>query len=250
MRCARTGLRALRGQRWASWQRAAPSVWTYGVELENTPRQTIFGRHACYVPPKVLNYELPSGQIPEVAVAGRSNVGKSTLVGALLGDAKLVRTSKKPGRTTTPRFFAVTSRKEDAARAAKHAACFLVDLPGVGYARRSKAERAAFMESSAEYLAARPRSILRHALVLCDARRGPDEQLLDAFDSLRVAHSVVLTKGDRASARDIVAALEAVEERFSRKLSSLVPVVHVVAAKTGAGVDALRAHLAAVVVAD
>ena len=106
------------------------------------------------------------------------------------------------------------------------------------------------MESSAEYLAARPRNILRHALVLCDARRGPDETLLDAFDSLRVAHSVVLTKGDRASSRDLVAALEAVEERFSRKLSSLVPVVHVVAAKTGAGVDALRAHLAAVVVAD
>ena len=249
MRCARTGLRALRGQRWASWQRAAPSVWTYGIDAIETPRQTIFGRHACYVPPKALGYELPSGQIPEVAVAGRSNVGKSTLVGALLGDAKLVRTSKKPGRTTTPRFFAVTSRKEDAARAAKHAACFLVDLPGVGYAKRSKAERAAFMESSAEYLAARPRSILRHALVLCDARRGPDETLLDAFDSLRVAHSVVLTKGDRASARDIVEALEAVEERFSRKLSSLVPVVHVVAAKTGAGVDALRAHLAAVVVA-
>ena len=168
----------------------------------------------------------------------------------MLGDAKLVRTSKKPGRTTTPRFFAVTSQKSDAARAAKHAACFLVDLPGVGYARRSKAERAAFMAGSAEYLAARPRNILRHALVLCDIRRGPDEELLAAFDSLRVAHSVVLTKGDRASARDIVAALEAVEERFSRKLSSLVPVVHVVAAKTGAGVDALRAHLAAVVVAD
>ena len=167
-----------------------------------------------------------------------------------MGDAKLVRTSKKPGRTTTPRFFAVTSRKEDAARAAKHAACFLVDLPGVGYARRSKAERAAFMESSAEYLAARPRSVLRHALVLCDARRGPDDELLDAFDSLRVAHSVVLTKGDRASARDLAAALDATAGRFSRKLSSLVPVVHVVAAKTGAGVDALRAHLAAVVVAD
>ena len=145
MRCARPVTRALRGVRWLSWQRAAPSVWTYGVELDHTPRQNIFGRHACYVPPKVLNYELPSGQIPEVAVAGRSNVGKSTLVGALLGDAKLVRTSKKPGRTTTPRFFAVTSRKEDAARAAKHAACFLVDLPGVGYARRSKAERAAFL---------------------------------------------------------------------------------------------------------
>ena len=56
------------------------------------------------------------------------------------------------------------------------------------------------MESSAEYLAARPRSILRHARVLCDIRRGPDEDLLDAFDSLRVAHSVVRTKGARAAA--------------------------------------------------
>ena len=64
MRCARPVTRALRGVRWASWQRAAPSVWTYGVELDQRP-QTIFGRHACYVPPKVLNYELPSGQIPE-----------------------------------------------------------------------------------------------------------------------------------------------------------------------------------------
>ena len=105
MRCARPVTRALRGVRWLSWQRAAPSVWTYGVELDDTPRQNIFGRHACYVPPKALNYELPSGQRPEVAVAGRSNVGKSTLGGALLGDAKLVRTSKKPGRTTTPRFL-------------------------------------------------------------------------------------------------------------------------------------------------
>ena len=84
MRCARPATRALRGVRWLSWQRAAPSVWTYGVELDQRP-QTIFGRHACYVPPKTLYYELPSGQIPEVAVAGRSNVGKSTLVGALLG---------------------------------------------------------------------------------------------------------------------------------------------------------------------
>ena len=156
MRCARPVTRALRGVRWLSWQRAAPSVWTYGVELDQRP-QKIFGRHACYVPPKVLNYELPDGDIPEVAVAGRSNVGKSTLVGALLGDAKLVRTSKKPGRTTTPRFFAVTSSKMDAAKASRHATCFLVDLPGVGFARRSKSERAAFLESCLLYTSPSPR---------------------------------------------------------------------------------------------
>jgi len=252
MRCARTGVRALRGH--STWQRASPSVWCYGLDADALAESAqsapnVFGRHAVYVPPKALDYELPAHNAPEVALAGRSNVGKSTLVGALLGDPKLVRTSKKPGRTTTARLFAVAQRPEaDAARAARRAACFLVDLPGVGFARKSKRDQDAFGEASAAYLNERPRHILRHALVLCDARRGPCADLLDAFDSLRVAHRVVFTKGDLASPSDLVAALDATAARFSRKLSSLVPVVHVVSAKTGAGVDDLRAHLASIVV--
>ena len=118
-------------------------------------------------------YELPSTRQPELAVAGRSNVGKSTLVGALLGEPSLLRRSRRPGCTTTVNFFAVGGRrKEDATKAAQAARAFVVDLPGVGFARRSRAHKAAFGKATLEYLATRERDVLRQVLVLCDAWRA------------------------------------------------------------------------------
>ena len=131
---------------------------------------------------------------------------------------------------------------------AARASCFVVDLPGVGHARRSKDERSAFGAASAAYLANREKHVLREALVLCDARRGPCADLLDAFAALRVSHRVVLTKADLATPADVVSALSATRDRLAAaKHACLLPVVHVVSAKTGAGVAALRAHIAALV---
>ena len=90
--------------------------------------------------------------------------------------------------------------------------------------------------------------MLRQALVLFDARRGPDAAVLDAFSALRVPHRVVLTKADAASAADVAAALAAVARHVDgARDSALMPVVHVVSAKTGAGVADLERHVAALV---
>ena len=158
---------------------------------------------------------------PEIAVAGRSNVGKSSFLNALLGRRNLVRTSRTPGRTRQVNFFAVG----DALR--------LVDLPGYGFAVGPAAERASWGPLIEDYLARR--ASLRGVLVLIDARRGlegDDAQLLDYLAHVELAHALVVTKTDKlahAAARRAVAAVAA-----------SVPVVPF-SARTGAGRDAVWA---------
>ena len=176
---------------------------------------------------------LPPAELPEVAFAGRSNVGKSSLLNALTGRRALARTSKTPGRTQQINVFALGGRLG------------LIDLPGYGYAQAPKANVAEWTALVNGYLRGRP--TLRRALVLIDARHGPkesDRTLMAMLDQAAVSYQAVLTKADAVRPD----ALEAVLAALAGELAShpaAHPEIAVTSARDGAGVADLRAALAA-----
>jgi GTP-binding protein len=132
----------------------------------------------------------PRPELPELAFAGRSNVGKSSLLNALVGVPGLARTSNTPGRTRLVNWFRVEPPQGRAVA--------FVDLPGYGYAKVAKSERAAWRPLVEAYLARR--EVLRCVLVLIDARRGAEEEegeLLDYLARSEIAAQVLLTKSDK-----------------------------------------------------
>jgi len=138
--------------------------------------------------------ELPPEGAPEIAFAGRSNVGKSTLLGALVGRRGLVRVSATPGRTRLINFFRVMLVDEQGAKKELR----FVDLPGYGYARVSKEERKAWRARMEAYLGSRP--ALRAVVLLMDARRGPELDETEIAKWLKgrgVRVIPVLTKADQ-----------------------------------------------------
>ncbi|MDX1741481.1 MAG: ribosome biogenesis GTP-binding protein YihA/YsxC [Rhodothermales bacterium] len=165
---------------------------------------------------------LPDSDLPEVAFAGRSNVGKSSLINALLGRRNLARTSSDPGKTRHFNFYLVND------------AFHLVDLPGLGYARVSKADRAKWARQIASYVLSRGQ--LRLLVHLVDGRHGlldADLDLLDLTRGLDVPVLLVLTKADKLSGNERPKA----ERRVAEALATLgreLPVV-LSSAKTGRG---------------
>jgi GTP-binding protein len=140
--------------------------------------------------------QLPAPTFAEVAFAGRSNVGKSSLINNLVRRKKLVRTSGAPGCTRAINIFRVRIRTND-----DEAHLDLVDLPGYGYAQRSKAERRSWGPLIEGFLRERPG--LRGAIVIIDIRRGAqddDLQLLEFLDSIEVTPILVATKTDKLPA--------------------------------------------------
>ena len=140
--------------------------------------------------------QLPAPTFAEVAFAGRSNVGKSSLINNLVNRKKLVRTSSAPGCTRAINIFRVRLRTDSG-----EAHLDLVDLPGYGYAQRSKAERKSWGPLIEGFLTERPG--LRGAIVILDVRRGAqddDIQLLEFLESVDVTPIVVVTKIDKLPA--------------------------------------------------
>src|SRR3979409_2132098 len=139
---------------------------------------------------------LPQDGRPEVAFAGRSNVGKSSLINALTGRTSLARVSVTPGRTRELNFFTL----------GKDAALYLVDMPGYGYARASKSEIKGWTRLIRDYL--RGRRELKRVFLLIDARHGikpNDEETMTAMDEAAVPYQVVLTKVDKPKASELEA---------------------------------------------
>jgi GTP-binding protein len=175
---------------------------------------------------------LPEAGAPEIAFAGRSNVGKSSLVNALTGRTGLARASHTPGRTRELIFFDIGGR------------LWLVDMPGYGYATVSKEMSAGWAKLVRDYLRGRP-TLLR-AFVLVDGRHGikpPDEETFAALDASAVSYAVVLTKRDevrRAEQEERLAATSAALKRHP----AAFPEVFFTSARTGEGVPELRAHVA------
>jgi GTP-binding protein len=174
---------------------------------------------------------LPPIGAPEIAFAGRSNVGKSSLINALTGRSALARTSHTPGRTQELIFFDLGGRLT------------LVDMPGYGYAAVGKAKSASWGALVRDYLRGRP-SLMR-AFVLVDGRHGlkdSDEATMKALDAAAVSYAVVLTKRDEVKGADQPARVAATLEAL-RKHPAAYPEIFFTSSRTGEGVAELRAHI-------
>lgn len=177
--------------------------------------------------------QVPAADLPEIAFAGRSNVGKSSLVNALTGRKTLARTSNTPGRTRLLNFF----------RLAEH--LLLVDLPGYGYARASKSDIKQWTGLTRAYLRGRPN--LRRVCLLVDARHGlkpGDEAVMALLDEAAVSYQVVLTKADKASAEALAKTREATTSQLAKRPAAH-PEILATSARKGLGITELRAALAA-----
>ena len=195
--------------------------------------RVLFARPVSFLMGAAKIDQLPPPDLPEVAFAGRSNVGKSSLINALVGRSGLARSSGDPGRTREVNFFVLDDRLR------------LVDLPGYGFAKASKGEAKRFQNLARDYL--RGRVNLRRVLLLIDARHGlkpSDGEAMDALDLAAVSYQLVLTKADKlkpaAADAELGRTLAAVSRRpaaFPRALAT--------SAETGDGLADLRAEITA-----
>lgn len=176
---------------------------------------------------------LPAPELPEIAFAGRSNVGKSSLINALLGRKDLARASNTPGRTQSLVFFDLDDRLR------------IVDLPGYGYARASKSKVRDWTRLTRDFL--RGRSKLARLCLLVDGRHGlkpSDHEMMEVLDEAALSYQVVLTKRDKLKA-EAAATVLAETQAAAAKRRAAHPVVLMTSALNGDGMAELRAHLAA-----
>ena len=208
--------------------------------IEFTPEQLEEGRRvfagACDFTAGVATLDrMPEAGLPEVAFAGRSNVGKSSLINALTGRHALARTSNTPGRTQQLNFFKLGDVFE------------LVDMPGYGYAKVSKQQKKEWEGLIRAYLRGRP--TLRCAFVLIDARHGikeSDEEIMDMLGEAAVSYRIVLTKMDKASKaelEDTSAQILAALKKRTAGYNAVFPT----SADKGTGIPELRAAILEVV---
>jgi GTP-binding protein len=175
---------------------------------------------------------LPPMRGVEIALAGRSNVGKSSLLNALTGRKNLARISRTPGRTQELIFFTAGGKLN------------VVDMPGYGYAAAAKAKIAAWTELIHAYL--RGRANLARIYVLVDARhglKGADDPMFDALGQAAVSHQIVLTKCDAVTPAELAARIAEVAAALVKRPAAF-PTVLATSARDGTGIPELRAAIA------
>jgi GTP-binding protein len=178
---------------------------------------------------------LPPMAGAEIAFAGRSNVGKSSLINALTGRRALARTSSTPGRTQELIFFAGAE--------GGRGPLALVDMPGYGYAAAAKSKVRAWTALIHDYL--RGRSTLARVYLLVDARRGlmpADDEIMTALDKAAVSYQIVLTKCDALAAAALEERLASLRQQLAKRPAAY-PMVLATSAETGAGIAELRAAI-------
>jgi GTP-binding protein len=193
----------------------------------------LFAHEAVFVAGVATIAGLPPDGLPEIAFAGRSNVGKSSLLNALTGRTSLARVSHTPGRTRQLNFFVLTDR------------LMLVDMPGYGYAEAAKSEIAAWQDLIKLYL--RGRASLRRVCLLIDARHGikaTDRPLMTMLDEAAVSFQIVLTKADKVRPNALATLLAAIAKELATHVAAH-PVIHITSAHDALGIAELRGALAA-----
>jgi GTP-binding protein len=192
----------------------------------------LFARETVFLMGAAAIAGLPEPDLPEVAFAGRSNVGKSSLINAVAGRKELARASNEPGRTREVNFFVLDERLR------------LVDLPGYGFAKVSRDVAKKFQNLGRSYLRGRPN--LKRAYLLIDARHGlkpVDGEALDAFDQAAVSYQIVLTKADKLKPAEVAKVTAATLQAVSKRPAAF-PRVLATSAETGQGIPELRAEIA------
>ena len=192
----------------------------------------LFAKECLFVAGSPTVEALPPIGLPEIAFAGRSNVGKSSLVNALTGRRTLARVSNTPGRTQQLNFFDLGGELG------------LVDMPGYGYAAVSKSKIADWTLLIESYL--RGRASLQRIYLLIDARHGlkdVDHEPMTSYDRAAASFAVVLTKGDELKAKDREARVAETQAALAKHPAAF-PQVVLTSSETGAGIPELRAGIA------
>ena len=196
----------------------------------------LFARDVTFMLSAVSLDTLPSARLPEICFAGRSNVGKSSLINALTNRKGLARASNTPGRTRELNYFNIDER------------LFVVDLPGYGYAKASKSDIAKWTKLTREFLFGR--ASLRRVFLLIDSRHGTKEsdiELMNMLDETAVTYQIVLTKIDKIKKNEI--------DKVHIKTSALIakrpaayPNIILTSSEKKSGIDELRSTIASIAI--
>lgn len=207
----------------------------------------IFNLHVKYVSPKEFKYELPKLGVPEFAFVGRSNVGKSSLISALLKNRAVVKISKEPGCTRSINFFAFY--KGDGIDVNTHQ-LYLVDLPGYGFANAGKEDQKKWKAFIYDYLNSRDPSTLRRVYILVDSRHGiksSDVEIMKLLDEAKICYQIILTKSDVCSEKELQYALNSsFAEIMAKRMNTCFPYLHLVSSKDEQGIAQLQQSIAEV----
>ena len=201
-------------------------------EIDIEAGRLLFARPFIFVKGCVRIDDLPPPDRAEVAFAGRSNVGKSSLINALTGTKDLARTSNTPGRTQELNIFEAESTP-----------LRIVDMPGYGFAQAPKPKVEAWTRLIHKYLTGRPN--LRRVYVLVDGRHGPkahDLSVMNELDKSAVSYQIVLTKSDKPSAAELEANIAATKAAIAKRPAAH-PDVIVTSSEKRSGLDGLRAEI-------
>jgi GTP-binding protein len=214
-----------------------PSVFmvpTQTTKAEIARGEALFKGPCTFIKGVVSLDGLPKNGTPEIAFAGRSNVGKSSLINALTGRTSLARVSVTPGRTRELNFFTL----------GKDAALYLVDMPGYGYTQAPKSQVKGWTRLIGDYL--KGRRELKRVFLLIDARHGikpNDQETMTLLDEAAVSYQVVLTKADKPKASE----LEAVQAKVASDVAkhpAAYPELLTTSVRMGSGIAELRAAIA------
>lgn len=204
------------------------------TETTRKPHDVFFAQPCRFVMGGVALDAMPPQDWPEIAFAGRSNVGKSSLVNALTGQKTLAKASNTPGRTREVNFFLLADR------------LMMVDLPGYGYAKAARKEVKQWNRLVMDYLTGRPN--LRRVLLLIDSRHGikeNDEEIMTVLDDAAVSYQIVLTKADKIKTAELEALVAATPPLLKRHPAAMTRILPTSSEKRW-GISDLREELTAI----